>query len=199
MKKIILLFALSVTVLGYSQSAKQMLTEIEGKWELDDNGNVTVVKIVEVPEISKTEIFNRTLSYFTYNYINGKSVIQTQDKEIGLIVGKGIYDNVHIGASLVTTYVDAWHVLRVDIKEGRARIVVSLTDYDKKIVGGDTPPAYVSMKVAQEYPINLKGGQKTIMTKAFYKAFKKANESLDAVEKAIKEGNTSKSIENNEW
>lgn len=199
MKKIILLFALSVTVLGYSQSAKQMLTEIEGKWELDDNGNVTVVKIVEVPEISKTEIFNRTLSYFTYNYINGKSVIQTQDKEIGLIVGKGIYDNVHIGASLVTTYVDAWHVLRVDIKEGRARIVVSLTDYDKKIVGGDTPPAYVSMKVAQEYPINLKGGQKTIMTKAFYKAFKKANESLDAVEKAIKEGNTSKSIENNGW
>lgn len=101
--------------------------------------------------------------------------------------------------SLITTYVDAWHILRVDVKDGRARIIVTLTEYEKKIVGGNTPPTYLSMKVAQEYPINPKGGQKTVMTKAFYKSFKKANESLDAVEKAIKEGNTSKAIENKGW
>jgi hypothetical protein len=37
------------------------------------------------------------------------------------------------------------------------------------------------------------------MTKAFYKLFKKANESLFNIEKAIKEGNTSKQIENKDW
>ncbi len=78
-------------------------------------------------------------------------------------------------------------------------MIVTLTEYEKKIVGGNTPPSYSTMKVAQEYPINPKGGQKTVMTKAFYKAFKKANNTLDAVEKAIKEGSTSKSIENSEW
>jgi len=105
----------------------------------------------------------------------------------------------YIGMSLITTYVDAWHILRVDVKEGRARIIVSLTEYDKKIVGGDSPPAYSTMKVAQQYPIYEKGSQKTVMTKAFYKAFMKANTSLDAVERAIKEGNTSKALENSGW
>jgi hypothetical protein len=200
MKKLyfILLFSFFGT-LSYSQTAKEMLAEIEGKWELDDNGNVTVVRVIEVPELKKEEIFNRALNYFTYNYVSGKSVIQTQDKENGLIVGKGNYDNVHIGVSLIATYVDAWHILRVDIKEGRARIILTLTEYEKEIVGGNTPPTYSTMKVAQEFPINPKGGQKTVMTKAFYKSFKKANESLDAVEKAIKEGNTSKEIENKDW
>lgn len=48
-------------------------------------------------------------------------------------------------------------------------------------------------------PINRKGYQKAIMTRAFYKSFIKANNSLDAVEKAIKEGNTTKEIENSGW
>ena len=201
MKKItLLLFTLLILTSNVqAQSAKEMLAAIEGKWQLDDNEDVTVFKVVEIPELTKDEIFNRVLNYFTYNYGNGKSVIQTQDKENGLIVGKGVYDNVHIGMSLITTYVDAWHILRVDIKEGRARIIVSLTEYDKKIVGGDSPPAYSTMKVAQQYPIYEKGSQKTVMTKAFYKAFMKANASLDAVEKAMKEGNTSKAIENSGW
>lgn len=200
MKKFFLLFL--VTLIGtfsYGQSAKEMLSEIAGKWQLDDNGNVTVVKVIEAPELKKDEIYNRALNYFTYNYVSGKSVIQTQDKENGLIVGKGKYDNIHIGMSLVTTYVDAWHILRVDVKDGKARIMVTLTEYEKKIVGGNTPPSYSTMKVAQEYPINPDGAQKTVMTKAFYKSFKKANDTLDAVEKAIKEGNTSKAIENSSW
>ena len=194
MKKIFLLLLITTSsTFSYGQSAKEMLAEIEGKWQLDDNENVTVVKVIEVPELKKDEIFNRALNYFTYNYVSGKSVIQIQDKDNGLIVGKGIYDNV------ITTYVDAWHILRVDVKDGRARVIVTLTEYDKKLVGGNTPPSYSTMKVTQAYPINPKGGQKTVMTKAFYKAFKKANNSLDAVEKAIKEGSTSKAIENSDW
>jgi hypothetical protein len=200
MKKLSLLILITlIGTLSYGQTAKEMLANIEGKWELDDNGNVTIVKVIEVPELNKDEIFNRALNYFTYNYVSGKSVIQTQDKENGLIVGKGVYNDVHIGISLITTHVDAWHILRVDIKEGRVRVIVTLTEYEKKIVSGTTPPTYSTMKVAREYPINPKGTQKTIMTKAFYKSFKKANESLEAIEKAIKEGNTSKEIENKGW
>jgi len=37
------------------------------------------------------------------------------------------------------------------------------------------------------------------MGKAFYKSHQKAIASLDAVEKAIKEGNTTKEIENTSW
>lgn len=200
MKKILCVAFLCLSsVTTYAQSAKEMLLEIENKWELDDNNNVTFSRVIDVPNLNKDEIFNRVLSFFTYNYVSGKSVIQIQDKEAGLVVGKGVYDNVHIGYSIVTTYVDAWHILRVDVKEGKARVIVSLTDYEKKIVASNAPSSFSSMKIATEYPINPKGGQKTVMTKAFYKSYQKAYKTLDAVEKAIKEGNTSKVIENSEW
>ncbi len=200
MMRLTLLFLITfMSSLSFGQSAKEMLSEIEGKWELDDNSNVTIVKIIEIPELKRDEIFNRALNYFTYNYVSGKSVIQTQDKENGLIVGKGIYDNVHIGMSIITTYVDAWHILRIDVKDGKARMIITLTEYELKISGGDTPPSYSTVKIAQEYPINKKGRSKTVMTKAFYKAFKKANNSLDALEKAIRDGSTSKAIENSGW
>jgi hypothetical protein len=40
---------------------------------LDDNGNVTFFKIIEAPELTKDEIFNRALNYFIYNYISSNS------------------------------------------------------------------------------------------------------------------------------
>lgn len=200
MKKTLLLsLIILISTISYAQSAKQMLAEIDGHWELDDNNNVTVVRIIEAPEFNENEIFNRALNYFTYNYVSGKSVIQTQDRDNGLIVGKGVYNNIHTGISIITTEVDAWHILRVDVKDGRARAIVTLTEYDKKISGGNTPPSYSTIKVANSYPVNPKGDQKTVMTKAFYKAFHKAFDSLDAVEKAIKDGSTSKEIENEDW
>lgn len=179
---------------------KKMLAEIEGQWELDDNGNVSYTRVIEVPEIkSIEEIYNRALNYFVYNYGSGKSVIQTQDKELGRIIGKGIYKDVHIGLSLVTTYVDCWHIVRVDVKEGRARVIVTLIEYEKKIDGGNTPPAYSSPKVEESFPINPKGHQKTVMGKAFYKSHLSAIATLDSIEKTLKEGNTSKELEGDKW
>lgn len=202
MKKTLLLIPLLIltATFGYGQSAKQMLAEINGHWELDDNNNVTIVRMVEAPDLSVDEIFNRALNYFTYNYVSGKSVIQTQDRSNGLVVAKGIFPNIHKGVSFVNTYLDTWHVLRVDTKDGRARVIINLTDYDKVTdSGGEYNPTYTTIKIADTYPINPKGGQKTVMTKAFYKSYHKAFDTLEAVEKAIKDGSTSKEIENEDW
>lgn len=199
MKKITLLLFVLIGFTMNAQSAKEMLAEIDGKWQLDDNNNVTFVRIIDAPGMSKEDIYNRALNYFTYNYVSGKSVIQTQDKDAGLVVGKGLYDNVHIGMSIITTYVDAWHILRVDVKDGKARAIITLTQYEKKVTGGNTPPNYSTSDVSSSYPINPKGGQKTIMTKAFYKAYQKAYNTLNSLEKTILEGSTSKDIENDDW
>ncbi len=202
MKKItslIILILIATFSFGQNAKTKGMLNEIDGQWNLDDNGNITYIRVVDAPDLSKDEIYNRVLNYFVYNYGSGKSVIQTQDKELGRVVGKGLYDDVHIGISLITTYINCWHIVRVDVKEGKIRIILTLTEYEKKIVGGDTPPSYSTMKVEQEFPINPKGYAKTVMGKAFYKSHKAAIATLDAIEKTIKEGSTSKEIENDDW
>lgn len=199
MKKQVTLLIFFVCLLSNAQSAKEMLAEIEGKWKLDDNGNVTFVKILEIPEISKNEIFIRAGNYFTYNYGSGNSVIETRDKDQGLIIGKGVYKNIHTGISILQTYVSTWHVIRIDIQEGRARIIISLTSYDKLSMDGDVFVSQSSGSVNENYPINEKGSQKTIMTKAFYKSYQAVQNSMISIEKAIKDGNTSSNLESQKW
>lgn len=203
MKRIIILISILAVLLPTSkvnaQAAKEMLEDISGKYQIDDNGNVTTYAVIEVPGLTSQEIYNRALSYFTYNYGSGKHVIQTQDKEAGFIVGKGLYDDVHVGISLVTTVVDTWHVIRVDVKEGRARVVVTLTEYEISVSGGGATNRYTS-KVSAKYPVNKKDfGNRTVMTKSFYKSFMKAQNSIASIEKAMREGNTSSEIENSDW
>lgn len=200
-KNILLIFAIvfCFTTNAQNGKTKKLLKKIENEWSIDDNGNVSYVSVIESPKLSKTEIYNRASNYFVYNYGSGKSVIQTEDKELGRIVGKGLYKDVHIGISLITMYVDCWHILRIDCKEGRARIILTLTEYEKKIVGGDGPPAYFTMRVENEFPINNKGGSKTIMGKSFYKSHNAALATIDAITKAINQGNTSSGFENEDW
>jgi hypothetical protein len=203
MNKIILIisiFLLSTTTLfSQSRKTKNLLKEIETEWSLDDNGNVTYVHVVDAHTLSKVEIYSRVLNYFVYNYNSGKSVIQTQDEELGRIIGKGLYDDVHIGVSILTTYIDCWHIARVDVQEGRARIILTLNEYEKKVVGGDSGPSYFTTKVRDEFPITPKSYTKTVMGKAFYKSHKAAKATLQNIERSIKEGNTSKEIENDNW
>ena len=65
-------------------------------------------------------------------------------------------------------------------------------------MGGNTPPSYATTKVSDSYPINLKGWQSTVCTKALCKSAKMAYESIDAIEKSLKEGNTN-AAENDGW
>lgn len=198
MKKLLLCVFLICNLFVFAQSKKEMLAEMDGKYNVDDNNNVTITKIIEIDGLKKEEIYPRVLAYFTYNYGNGESVIQVQEKENGLIIGKGIYDNVHVGYSLVTTEIDLWHVIRVDIKDSKVRVFITLTEYKTKTIGGNTPPSYGTLKVSDSYPINPKGWQSTIYTKALYKGTKMAYKSIESIEKSIKEGNTN-SAENSGW
>ena len=203
MKKIfsiaLLCFIIPLFTFSQSKKVKNLLKEIENEWKIDDNGNLTYVRVVEVPNLTKDKIYSNVQDYFIYNYGSGKSVIQTDDKELGKIVGKGLWKEVHIGVSIITTYTDCWHIVRVDVQEGRARIIVTLTDYEQTMVGGNGPPTYAQYKVNKSFPCNPKGGMKTVMGKAFYKSHNLAISTINSIETSIKEGNTSDSIENDKW
>ncbi|MDN5204224.1 DUF4468 domain-containing protein [Fulvivirgaceae bacterium BMA10] len=200
MKKLLIICfsIMSLTAFCQNRQTKNMLREIQGQWQQDDNGNVTYVRIVEAKGISKEKIYNRALNYFIYDYGNGKSAIQIKDPDLGRIVNKGLYDDVHIGVDLSTTsYIDTWHIVRIDIKENRARIILTLTEYEKKITDRSPIPSYSTARVNEEFPINPGGFYKTVMGKAFVKSHDRAIATLDRIEKAINEGNTE--LENDDW
>ena len=201
-KQLLILGFLFFSLFAFAQSkeVKTMLSGIEGKWKLDEVGNVTYQRIVDVGDLKKDEIYNRALSYFVSNYARGKSVIQTQDKDAGLIVVKGVYAGAYTGPVLFSTFTcSTWHIIRVDVKDGKARITLSLTEYDKKTGGGNTPASYSTININSVYPILDKGAFKSSYGKTFYASHKRALATLDIIEKLIKEGNTLTEIGKDNW
>ena len=206
MKKILLGISLLFSIKQQAQSTKtlKLLDDIKNEWSVDDNGNVTYIRIIETGDLSKDEVYNRAQAYFTYKYNDGDSVMQINEKSNGVIVGKGLYKKVYTGSGFMDVIsTDVWHILRIDIKEGKARILLTMSEYITNqticdLKGNCTTNKRQSV-ISSQYPINPKGSRKTIMGKTFVELNKLAKVSLDGIEKAVKEGNTSKQLENSNW
>ena len=95
---------------------------------------VTLEEIVVVPNKNKIEIYAKARQWFTNYFISGESVIDYEDKESGTIIGKGIADN---GSVNIVALSRLNYKVKVDTKDNKARIVVSLINYDIKV--GDDP------------------------------------------------------------
>jgi len=190
---------------GQTKKVEELLKSIEGKYSFDDNGNITFSRVVVLVDsttkdsMSKEEIYNRANAYFTYNYVNGNAVIQMSEKANGIIIAKGIYLNLNYEDVFENRIVDAYHILRIDVKEGKARILLTISNYKYTAPCGPGCTTVKEMKISNNYPFNPKGEKKNLMGKSFVKTYNLAMKTLDELAKAIKEGNTSKAIENKEW
>ena len=188
---------ISVSAFNQSDMTKRRIKAIEGLWKLDENGNVTYQRIVDSLNLSKTELYNKAMDYFVLNYGDANSVIQNKDIENGIILGKGLFKSVHFSSAVLIFYtIDAWHILKIEVKDGRARITLSLTQYEVTISGGDTPDNHSSQPISYYYPINPKGSQKNLFGEAFVKSHIRATETLDNIEKALKSGSGKKANDN---
>jgi len=138
-------------------------SDIEGfTIKIDENSDLVFTKTVQDIKLSKDDIYNRALGFFIKTYKDAKSVLQQQDKEAGIIVGKGLFSDFYISKgsfkylgnkSTVSDYYSAYHIMRIDIKEGKARIIVSVSSYDIK-------PIFVTSNIvasaASEQPLTTK-------------------------------------------
>lgn len=202
MKKILFVF-LILTLTGtytFSQSSKtkDMLAKIEGQYEVDDSGNVTYVKVIDNLPIDEKQIFDRALSYYVYKYNDANSVIQEKNEDAGRIIGKGIYPDVHIGMGLLTRYFSAVHILRIDIKDRRCRVLLTLTEYNIKTLDLDGIAHFNEKKLINSYPIDPKGGEKTFYGKAFFNTHLAVVRTFEEVERVIKEGVTFSNLDD-DW
>jgi hypothetical protein len=156
--------------------------------------NVTIQRIIEAPSLSKEEIYNRALNFFAYHYIEENIKIINADKSQGLVVARGVFDNLHNSCK-------GWHAIKIDVKDGKAKILVTLTEYQypKNISTDGVFNTWAHSRVSDEVPINAKGSKYVYWGNTFYSFFTKATSLVDSFEIAIKEGNTSKEIESSAW
>ncbi len=202
---LLMICLLAVNASVFAQSEKEILAEIEGKYTVGEDGNVTYTKIIEGLDLTKDEIYDRAHHFaLTYKYIAGETPIQVQDKENGQIVVKGLYRRAGMDFNPMVGQrkeVDANHILRIDIKDNRLRVITTLTQYhvhgtDTHVGAGFGPPRPYR-EISAQYPINPKGGDKRLMLGAFYQSYKRTMEIFDTLEKLIREGAAPQ--QNDDW
>lgn len=175
-----------------------MSEKTKDQWQVDENGYVTWQKVVDCPDLSKTELYSRTLDYFLHNFTDVNSAILERDIPNGTIIAKGVYKKVNLlNSDLENTIVDTWHLLKVQVKDGRAKITLSLTQYEETVRGRELADVHYLYPVTKQFPFNPTGYEKELYEQAFWKSHMKALETIALVEKALK--NDSVQIKNDNW
>tara|TARA_R110000851_G_scaffold187327_3_gene337201 strand:+ start:186 stop:788 length:603 start_codon:yes stop_codon:yes gene_type:complete len=194
-KKSILATTLALIV-GYmpavaqNKKTKLLLAEIAGSWQLDASNAVTYQLIADVPGATAAQLYDRSLDYLGKNYTKADHSITTQDPDRQQLAGRGIFAGIHRG-SLPEINLDTWHTIRIDTKENRARITITIAEYfrDQDLgLGrevGDIP-------IASQYPINEKGMYKNQYGRAFVASHQAATQRLQAVADYLTSSPTSK-------
>jgi hypothetical protein len=137
--------------------------------------------------LNQTELYHRALDYFVYNYSNVDSFIQDRDIAKGIIIGIGIYKKVHVlDDVLQNLIINTLHILKVEVKDNRARITISLTQYDEIVRGGQLPGNHYLYTITSQFPFNPNGYQKDVYEQAFRKSHLKALETIASVERTLR-------------
>ncbi len=169
----------------------------EGKWQVDENEYVTWQRVIDCPKLNKTELYNRTLDFFLHNYTDVNSIILDRDIPNGVIIGKGVFKKVNaLNGDLENKTVDTWHLLKVQVKDGRSRITLSLTQYEEIVRGRELPDVHYLYPVTKQYPFNPTGYQKDLYEQAFNISQQKALETIASVERSLQTDSAKNKNEN---
>lgn len=121
------------------------------KLPTDDNGKITYSEVVTLKDsISKVELFSRAKTSFVNLFKNSKSVIQSEDKETGTIIGKGNFQ-VFV-KSLGTTYECGYinFTFTVSVKDSKYKYVV--TNFIHEILGNTSGAGNIENGKPKRWP-----------------------------------------------
>lgn len=131
--------------------------------------------------LSKNELLKILKNYFTYGYRSGKAVIESIDEDNYVILAKGIYSKIHNYCDYEIYNIS--HVVKVECKDGRVRVVITIGDYDIITI----PEDFTRNIVAYE-PFGSKKDKE--MVECLEKLEKIILVQFNEMQKAIDEGNT---------
>lgn len=88
---------------------------------------VEVTDVVNVPNQSQEEIYNKTRQWFSQYFVSGESVVDYEDPKTGTIIGNGIADN---GTDMmgIIRYSFKYNI-RIDTKEGKLRAITKIVEH----------------------------------------------------------------------
>lgn len=179
-------------------------SQIDEKPYSVSNAGVSYTRVITVEGKTASELYSIADNYFTYNYVDANSVVQTQDKEAGTIIGKGLYDELYKytdGFGFI--YCSAIHILRIDCKDGRIRVILTIPNYHLHGIRTSSRPAFdKDINLTDTYPFTGEVAKPSRSQKREMEFFNRVNERAISTIQGIEDyfvnsGNTG--VENDDW
>ena len=175
------------------------IAQIKGQdYTVDKSGNVVVSKIVEGLALQRDDIYLAALRYLENAYKDTKYKIVINSKENGVVAGEGEYLQFHEDNFFPYSYfLNAPFTLRVDTKDGRAKLSIILSYYTGKR-SNINESIDIHDQVSAFQPVNEDESEhRKLYTKAFQKLYEKISKTLNEVETVLK--STRSSLPETDW
>lgn len=175
------------------------IAQIKGQdYAVDKSGNVVVSKIVEGIALQRDDIYLAALKYLENAYKDTKYKIVINSKENGVVAGEGEYLQFHEDNFFPYSYfLNAPFTLRVDTKDGRAKLSIILSYYTGKR-SNINESIDIHDQVSAFQPVNEDESEhRKLYTKAFQKLYEKISKTLNEVETVLK--STRSSLPETDW
>lgn len=176
-----------------------MNAQIKGQdYTIDKNGDVVVAKIIEGLSLQKEEIYTAALKYMENAYKETKYKIVINSPENYSVAGEGMYLQFYDDNIFPYSYfLDAPILLRVDAKDGRARISISLSYYMGKR-SNINETIDIKDRISEFMPVNEKNDERRkLYSKAFPELYRKTQKTLNEVAKLLE--STRSSVSDTDW
>lgn len=175
------------------------IAQIKGQdYTVDKSGNVVVYKIVEGLALQRDDIYLAALKYLENAYKDTKYKIVINSKENGVVAGEGEYLQFHEDNFFPYSYfLNAPFTLRVDTKDGRAKLSIILSYYTGKR-SNINESIDIHDQVSAFQPVNEDESEhRKLYTMAFQKLYEKISKTLNEVETVLK--STRSSLPETDW
>ncbi len=123
--------------------------------------------VVNVPNVSQSDLFVMANNWMVENFTDAKSVVQYSDKEAGTVTGKYLLHTIITGITSTSpdTENDIYAIIKIQTKDGAARIQVEPSQYVNNFypaLGGKSYPIDAAnediMNLLHSFKVRMKQG-----------------------------------------
>lgn len=144
---ILLLLALSAIPASAIQKVEKLSDEeIAARLEemrknfVEDDGSWIFSKVFTVDGNTATDIYGVALETFAEMYGDSKAVIQTSDKEAGIVIGKGaVLSDAYEWTAWIAAIYRAWQIVKIEAREGRYKVTITVNEIEVETGGAVSP------------------------------------------------------------
>jgi hypothetical protein len=111
------IFLLALFLLPFSLLAQQFPTD-------STTGKITYTGVVQVDGTNKADLYARAREWFTDNFKSADAVLEMEDKEAGILVGKAYSDITGMTATMMHA-MKMWYNVKVEVKDNRYRYTIN--------------------------------------------------------------------------